>query len=333
MKIKQNISYIGSKYSLLDFIEKTISNYIDYNGKSFCDMFAGTNIVGRYFKNYCNIITNDFEYYSYVLSKTYISNETTVDNSKLEYLNNLELEEGLFTKHYCRSRLYFSVENGMKIDTIRKEIENLHINKKINKTEYYYYLTSLIEAADKVANTTSIYAAYLKKLKKTANKSLVLKEINTDISYNNISYNKDANELINEISGDILYIDPPYNGRQYGSNYHILNTILKYDINDFKPKRKTGIREYNKSKFCSSVFVLETFEDLIKNAKFKYIFISYNNEGLMSIDEIKIILEKYGKYNIHEKNYKTYKSDSNRKNKSTNVIEYIIVLIKDSFWI
>ena len=87
MSVKQNIGYIGSKYSLLEFIETTISNYIDYNGKSFCDLFAGTNIVGRHFKNKCDIITNDLEYYSFVMSKSYISNKTIVIPNYLEHLN------------------------------------------------------------------------------------------------------------------------------------------------------------------------------------------------------------------------------------------------------
>ena len=103
-------------------------------------------------------------------------------------------------------------------------------------------------------------------------------------------FNTDSNELIKKINGDILYLDTPYNARQYGANYHILNTIAKYDR--FTPKGKTGLRTYEKSAFCSKNYVVKSFEELIKNAQFKYIFLSYNNEGLMREQEIKSILIK-----------------------------------------
>ena len=83
-------------------------------------------------------------------------------------------------------------------------------------------------------------------------------------------YNEDSNRLIKEIEGDILYLDPPYNARQYGANYRLLNTIALYD--DFKPKGKTGLRNYNKSQYCSKSSVKLSFEYLIKNANFNYIF-------------------------------------------------------------
>ena len=109
-------------------------------------------------------------------------------------------------------------------------------------------------------------------------------------------YNEDINELINKIHGDVLYLDPPYNARQYCTNYHILETIARYDNPEIKGK--TGLRNYDtqKSKYCSKRTVKSEFEDLIKKANFKYIFLSYNNEGLMSVDVIKDIMSKYGTY-------------------------------------
>ena len=108
-------------------------------------------------------------------------------------------------------------------------------------------------------------------------------------------YNEDINELIKKISGDILYLDPPYNARQYCTNYHMLETIARNDNPVIHGK--TGLREYSeqKSLFCTSSQVESVFADLIRNAKFKYIFLSYNNEGLMSFDTIEKIMKKYGK--------------------------------------
>lgn len=139
-------------------------------------------------------------------------------------------------------------------------------------------------------------------------------------------FNKDANELIKEIEGDILYLDPPYNTRQYGANYHMLNTIAEYK--SFEPQGKTGLRKYFRSKYCSANFVKEEFENLIKNAQFKYIFLSYNNEGLMSTEDIKKIMSKYGKYDLAQTNYQRFKADSNRFNKTNSTIEYLHILEK-----
>lgn len=140
-------------------------------------------------------------------------------------------------------------------------------------------------------------------------------------------YNEDANLLIKKIKGDILYLDPPYNTRQYGANYHLLNTIALYD--DFIPRGKTGLREYNKSKYCSKNSVLDEFESLIKAANFKYIFLSYNNEGLMSLEEIKEIMSKYGKYSVCKKEYSRFKADNNRTHKADKTYEFLHVLIKN----
>lgn len=131
-------------------------------------------------------------------------------------------------------------------------------------------------------------------------------------------FNKNANELITEISGDILYLDPPYNSRQYGANYHLLNTIAEYK--PFVPNGKTGLRDYYRSKYCSAHSVKEEFENLIKNAQFKYIFLSYNNEGLMSAYEIKKIMSEYGRYNLAQTEYQRFKADS--------TVEYVHILEK-----
>ena len=188
-------------------------------------------------------------------------------------------------------------------------------------------LCSLLECADKVANTASVYGAYLKHLKNSAKKELVL--VGADFQINNNEhevYNKDANELILEIEGDILYLDPPYNSRQYGANYHILNTIAEYK--EFNPKGKTGLPDYNKSKYCSTTTVEEEFENLIKNANFKYIFLSYNNEGLMPCSIIKSIMSKYGHYDLAKTKYQRFKADSNRINKADSTVEYLHILEK-----
>ena len=340
MKYNTNMNYIGSKYKLINFIKSTIYSVVgnDLSDKIFCDIFAGTGIVGRSFKQEVKkIIANDFEYYSFVLNKNYIENHTKLDGQDelIETLNQLPLvDNGFIYKNYClgsgSGRQYFSDYNGKKIDTIRKKIEEWRVSKKINSNMYYFLLASLLESADKVANTASVYGAFLKHLKKTAQKKLVLQAANFELNNNEHEvFNKDSNELIKEIKGDILYLDPPYNARQYGANYHLLNTIAKYD--DFEPKGKTGLPPYKKSKYSSKNYVLSEFENLIKNAKFKYIFLSYNNEGLMSVDNVAEIMSKYGKYDIATTNYQRFKADKdeNRNHKADRTEEYLHILVKE----
>ena len=294
------------------------------------DIFAGTGIVGKTFKTSVKkVISNDVEYYSYVLNKNYIENHRPLDNKNelLDELNSLPLiSDGFIYSNYCLGgngeRQYFSDNNGKKIDTIRTTIENWKTEGRISNNMYYFLLCSLLECADKVANTASVYGAYLKNLKKSAQKELVLEPAEYEINENeNKVLNKDANELIKEIEGDILYLDPPYNARQYGANYHMLNTIAEYK--PFVPSGKTGLRQYSRSKYCSASFVKDEFDSLLKNAKFKYIFLSYNNEGLMPVDDIKAIMSKYGKYDLAQTNYQRFKADSNRLNKANSTVEYL----------
>ncbi len=187
----------------------------------------------------------------------------------------------------------------------------------------------MLEHADAVANTASVYGAFLKQLKKSALKPLWLKPALFDLNEaEHEVFHGDANETIKQIEGDILYLDPPYNLRQYGSNYHMLNTIALYD--EFTPAGVTGLREYKRSTFCVKNKVAESFEDLVKNAKFKYIFLSYNNEGLMPPEAIKKIMGKYGSHSVIETEYQRFKADTtaNRNHTATSTTEFLHVLEK-----
>ena len=331
------MNYIGSKYKLSDFISSSVKSIIgdDLSDKIFCDLFAGTGVVGRNFKKEVKkVISNDMEFYSYVLNKNYIENHEFLDNEiYIKELNETNGEEGFIFNEYSENgkadRLYFSEHNGKKIDAIRTKIEFWKTEKKISSALYYFLLASLLESADKVANTASVYGAFLKKIKKTAQKELILEPAIFEInSHSHEVYNEDSNILIKKIEGDILYLDPPYNAREYGANYHLLNTIAKYD--NFTPKGKTGLRDYSKSAFCKKKEVEKSFDDLIKNANFKYIFLSYNNEGIMSSETIKKILSNYGKYDLLTTEYQRFRADKkeNRNHKASSTTEYLHILEK-----
>ncbi|MFK8289161.1 DNA adenine methylase [Capnocytophaga canimorsus] len=331
------MNYIGSKYKLSEFIKQGVYSVVgkDLSNKVFCDLFAGTGIVGRVFKKEVKqVISNDIEYYSYVLNKNYIENHKPLDFlSHIFELNYLEGTEGFIFEEYSENgranRQYFKSENGKRIDAIRQKIESWKNNNEISNELYFFLLASLLESADKVANTASVYGAFLKHIKKSAQKDLHIEPaIFIENENEHLVFNKNANILIKEIEGDILYLDPPYNTREYGANYHLLNTIAKYDC--FQPKGKTGLRDYQKSSFCKKNEVVQAFENLIKNAHFKYIFLSYNNEGLMPPDVVREIMKKYGRYDLFSTDYQRFRADKeeNRNHKSDKTTEYLHILEK-----
>ena len=333
------MNYIGSKYSLLPFVEAAVRDVAgdDLSRMVFCDIFAGTGIVGRYFKPLAGkVISNDVEYYSYVLNKNYIWNHEDIPG-KAAFISELNVCEpintGFIYNNYCigsgSGRQYFSDGNGMKIDAARQRIEQWWQSGAISEHLYFFLLCSLVESADKVANTASVYGAFLKHLKKTAAKDMVIEPAEFTVNGRRHDvYNEDANRLISSVSGDILYLDPPYNARQYGANYHLLNTIAKY--RPFVPQGKTGLDSYYKSKYCRAGSVRAEFASLISRASFRYVILSYNNEGLMSLDDIRRIMSEYGRYDRVERKYHRFKADKteNRRHKASETVEYLHILEK-----
>lgn len=323
----------------MEFLKNTIGDVTGCQsgeGRTFADLFAGTGVVGSAYKEMgYNVIANDIQYYSYVLNKHLIENVPQMDDSPLGALNSLDGTEGFVYNNYCAGsnsgRNYFTDNNGKKCDAIRTELENMHSNGEINDSVYFYFLASLINSIDKYANTASIYGAFLKHIKRSAQKDFTLELLPVIPGNKGKVYNEDVNALIKRISGDILYLDPPYNARQYCTNYHVLETIARYD--DPILSGKTGLRDYadQKSVFCSKRTVGKAFDELIANADFKYIFLSYNNEGLMSLDTIKAIMSKYGKYACYTRSYRRFKADKdeNRQIAAEATTEYIHCLIKE----
>lgn len=350
------MNYIGSKKSLLGFLEEAIAlcdlQKEDCKELILCDIFAGTGRVGRHFKEKgFSIIANDLEGYSSALISHYIGNHKELKIKKyVQELNNLKgIDSGFIFNHYCpsgkysevekktkegtqkMSRMYFSDENGKILDEARLLINQWLENKEISKNQYNYLLAIIIEAADKVANTASVYGAFLKKLKKTALEKIDFRELDYTLTEQSHKiYNEDANELIKKIKGNVLYLDPPYNNRQYGANYHVLNTIAKYDNPELRGV--TGMRDYTPSLWCRKNQVEEELENMVKNANFEYILFSYSSESLMSQEKIEEIMSKYGQYSYIEKQYSRFKADQKSESRNyiaDSVIEYVHILKKN----
>lgn len=311
-----------------------------HTGQTFCDIFSGTARVAHHFKDKYRLLSNDILYFSYVLQTAYLQNNELPKFKRLgfdpfEYLNNKkpEAEIAFIFKNYSPNesceRMFFTGENALKIDFARESCERWFKEGAINKNEYFYLIATIIEAVPFVSNTTGTYDAYLKTWDKRAFKKLEIKPLELKYSpiKNHISYNKNASELIKEISGDILYLDPPYNQRQYGANYHLLETIAKYD----EPiiSGKAGTRNYDdlKSNLCSSKKALNELEQIIKDANFRYIVLSYNDEGIISTDELETLLKKYAKkdsYMLTKIPYRRYKSINGNEQKKVNELLFYI---------
>ncbi|UJH68916.1 DNA adenine methylase [Allomuricauda sp. SCSIO 65647] len=324
--------YYGAKTKLLPLIEEVVKS-TGVNGTSnFVDLFAGTTSVGQHFKKLgYTVYSNDMLEFSYALSKTYIELNKEPQfkklNSKLKlkngissllnYLNKSDTNtQGFIYENYSPNgeRMYFTDENAQKIDTFRTLFEEWKNEKLINELEYYYLITSLLRGVNLISNVTGTYGAYLKTWDNRALKPLILEEVPIiKSSTKNKAFKKDANELIKSIKPDILYLDPPYNSRQYASNYFLLELIAEGWFGEKQPEiyGKTGMRNYEhqKSDYCSKTKALNALEDLVLNgSKAKYILLSYNNEGVISQPGIQKVLEKVGEVETMFENHKRYRS-------------------------
>lgn len=342
MKEDAKMRYIGSKITLLDEIKNVIDKNVYGNEKSFLDLFAGTNSVANYFKKHYEVTTNDILYFSYINSKAVIENNHALQFNKLnfnpfEYLNDDERALNYngccyYTNNYtpAGNAMYFTEENGKRIDFIRNTIDDWKENDLLEEYEYYYLVSSLIEAIPYVSNITGTYGAFLKHWDKRALNKLEIKPlpiINNKL--NNKSYNKDANILVREIQSDITYIDIPYNNRQYASNYHLLENISRNNKPNLRGKTKIFDWSYLKSNYSMKLKAYESLEDLIKTLNTTYLVLSYNDEGIISYSELVDLLKNYsldGKIDITKIPYRKYKSKITSE--KTDLNEYIFFIQK-----
>lgn len=320
VSLMNTLNYIGSKHTLFDtllFVCK--ENINDMETKTLMDLFAGTGTVGfNMLKHFKNCDANDLEYYSYIINVALIKCSYTENIQKLiNVCNNLALVDGLIYNNFSPTstceRMFFTNNNARKTDAIRQYIGTLHKTSQITDNEFHFLLASLLVSIDKVANTSCVYGSYLKTYKASALKELILKPIHTrtELKEGNTVYNELAEKLMEIGSSkyyDVIYIDPPYNQRQYSANYSPLNYIAHYDTNIVLKGKTALIDNYNKSKFCKKTDVKRVFTDLINGANSNYLIISYNNEGLLSIEELKQMLLKKGLVKLYKIQYNKFKA-------------------------
>jgi adenine-specific DNA-methyltransferase len=340
------LNYIGSKYLLFDWIFNHILSITKWNSlenKHIADLFSGTGFVSYYFrKNKAIVTSNDAELYSYYITHAYTCSIYT-DNchsiikmlndeiNEQKYINFIGFITRMYSPYHNNTRMFFTLDNAKRIDYIRNRIEELKTT--LNDDEYKFLLASLIFSADSISNVPAVYGCYLKKFKPKSLKNMKLIPIHTikDTKINgSITYNKDAITLAQNLDKvDLVYLDPPYNERQYSKNYFPLNIIAltPTEQNNLPPlKGITGIpQNCFISTFCKkNETVKDSFDKLISSLNTEWIFISYNSESIIKKDDMINLLSKYGTVTLYQKDYKRFKSFSYNEDKSID--EYLFCL-------
>lgn len=310
----QNRRYLGNKFKLLPFIDRIVKQECK-NINTVADIFAGTGVVCSLFKGK-KLILNDLLYSNYITYDAWFGSEY-VDKVKLYSLiknyNDVNVTEDNYMSDNF-SNTFFSESDCKKIGYIRENINTLYDDGYINKREKEVLITTLLYAMDRVANTCGHYDAYIRNSKFEKKLELYMLEVSNENNPNNVFYQEDANELVKTIEADLVYIDPPYNSRQYCDAYHLLENVALWE----KPKVEGVARKMDrsklKSKYCTNSAV-KVFEDLIRNIKAKYILLSYNNmankgndrsNSKISDDDILRILKNKGEVKVFSEKYKAF---------------------------
>ena len=309
-----NRRYLGNKYKLLPFITKVVEEECN-NINTVADIFAGTGAVSSAFIDK-KLITNDIMYSNYICHVAWFSSETYSREKIVELIskyNKLHVfEDNYMSDNF--SDTYFSLEDCRKIGFIRQDIEDKYTSGKINFRERALLITSLLYAMDKIANTCGHYDAYRQGVKFEKHLELSVPEPEVNLNVNNVCYNMDTNELAPEIEADLVYIDPPYNSRQYCDAYHLLENVARWEKPEVFGVARKMDRTVLKSEYCTQKATF-AFENLIESIHAKYILLSYNNmankgndrsNAKISDEDIMRILRKKGEVKVFAEDYKAF---------------------------
>lgn len=309
----QNRRYLGAKSRLLDFIQNVVDEHTD-NVNSVADIFGGTGVVANHFYQQGHkVIVNDILDSNYINYLTFFGQEPVNDDkirNILHRMNNVDVKNNYVSDNYGDK--YFSKENAMKIGEARSIIER---ETKLSHRERAILMTSLIYAMDKVANTVGHYDAYRRVMDSLTPIYFRMPAYNKDHKTDTLIYHEDANLLVRNISTDLIYIDTPYNSRQYGDVYHVLENIVNWNMPDLygvamKPKNRS-----NTKSLYSTARAPIAFNDLISNITAKYILVSYNNmahkgsgrsNAKISNEEIIDILSQRGEVQVYSEDFQVF---------------------------
>lgn len=322
--------YIGNKESMVEEIDSFIESRVESEESlTLFDAFCGTGAVSDRLKNKFNLVINDNLKWAtvYTAGRLYASSchFERLGFDPFAFLNQSdEKVQGFIYKNYApteSSRMYFTPENAARIDYFRKQIEEWYKNKLLSEAEYMLLLASLVESVSRVSNTAGVYGAFLKKWDGRALKPIefIKPAYNACDSLNIKIYNDKTENIISDVKCDILYLDPPYTQNQYGTQYHLLETLI---LNDHPSVSKvTGSRPVMpmRSDWSKEYKAHILLDKIIANTTARYIVMSYNNDGLMSKEYIEAVMKRYGKpetyccKKISYKKYQNWKSQNHKE--------------------
>lgn len=309
-----NRRYLGNKYKLLPFIKNVVDSECR-DVQTVVDIFSGTGAVASAFQDK-QIITNDIMYSNYICNFAWFS-PNKYSRRKIERIidtyNQITVtEENYMTENF--SDTYFCHDDCAKIGYIREDIERKFLDKKINRRERAILITSLLYAMDKIAKTCGHYDAYRRGVEFDMHLELYLPLASTDNNKKNKCYNMDSNKLAGMIEADLVYIDPPYNSRQYCDAYHLLENVARWEKPEVFGVAKKMDRSKLKSKYCTRS-AAQAFEDLVMQLNCRYILLSYNNmakkgndrsNARISDEDIFRILGAKGEVKVFSEDYKAF---------------------------
>lgn len=309
-----NRRYLGNKYKLLPFITNVVERECT-DIKVVADIFAGTGAVSSAFTDKI-LITNDLMYSNYICHYAWFGAEAydpqRIIDFVVRYNAKTNCGENYMTRNFADT--YFRKADCAKIGYIREDIERNYKKGNLNKRERAILITALLYAMDKIAVTCGHYDAYRKGAEFSASLelSVPLAEINNNA--NNLCFNEDANNLVKRIDADLVYIDPPYNSRQYCDAYHLLENVARWEKPAVFGVARKMDRSGMKSKYCTTS-AAQAFETLINDIKARYILLSYNNmaekgnsrsNAKISDEDIMRILSQKGTVKVFEESYKAF---------------------------
>ena len=304
------VKYIGSKRALLPWIVETIEIIRTVETvNTVVDLFSGSARVGHALKaKGFEVTANDINSYAFVLARALIEADARKYDQPyiskiLKELMEVEPVFGWFTKTYCENAKYFQPKNGAKIEAIREEIEKKYSSDTLLKD---ILLTSLILAADKVDSTTGIQMAYLKDWAPRAQNDLRL-EYPPLLPGEGKAFQGDAIEMAGQLNADIFYLDPPYNQHSYLGNYHIWETLVKWDNPQTYgvAQKRIDVKE-RKSPFNSKRKSKQAITTVLNKIKAEHIVLSFSNEGFFTLEEIENMLQDWGYVIVLNKPHKRY---------------------------
>lgn len=290
------IKYLGSKRLLVP----VLGDLMEASGaRTTLDLFTGTTRVAQEFCRRGAFTTaSDLATYSEVLAQCYVEADATqVDTGEiqeaLDRLSALPPRRGYVTETFCEASRYFHPDNGQRIDAIREGIDQLYSDSPIRPI----LLTSLLEAADAVDSTVGIQMAYLKQWAPRALKPLELRVPQLTPGPGR-AVRGDAVELVHELPHvDLAYLDPPYNQHRYFGNYHVWETLVRWDSPEhygIACKRADTRDESNKSVFNRKREMPAALAHVISNVQADIVMLSFSDEGFLPLEELVELCEVRG---------------------------------------